>query len=64
MEPDDPRPSPHDPVVALAVQDLDPLSVTELEARIAALDREIARVRRHLERAAGTRADADALFRS
>jgi uncharacterized small protein (DUF1192 family) len=63
MEPDDPRPAPNDPVVALAVQDLDPLSVAELNGRIAALEREIARVRRHLERAVGTRASADALFR-
>jgi uncharacterized small protein (DUF1192 family) len=64
MEPDDPRPVPNDPVVTLATQDLDPLSVAELEARIAALEREVARVRRHLERAADHRASADALFRS
>ncbi len=63
MEPDDPRPVSDDPVGVLAMQDLDPLSVAELEARITALEREIGRSRRHLERAVNHRASADALFR-
>ena len=63
MEPDDPRPVSSDPVAVLAMQDLDPLSVAELEARITALEREIGRSRRHLERAVNHRASADALFR-
>jgi len=45
-------------------QDLDPLSVSELEARIAALEGEIARVRGKIEAAVNHRASADTLFRS
>jgi uncharacterized small protein (DUF1192 family) len=52
-----------DPVDALARQDLDPLSVEELEARIAALEAEITRTRQHAQRAVNHRASADALFR-
>lgn len=52
-----------DPVAMLARQDLDPLSIDELGARIAALEAEIARVRAHRDRAGGHRASADALFR-
>jgi uncharacterized small protein (DUF1192 family) len=52
-----------DPLAALARQDLDPLSVDELRARIAALEAEIGRVRTRLDRAATDRASADALFR-
>ncbi|WP_298689193.1 DUF1192 domain-containing protein [uncultured Sphingomonas sp.] len=52
-----------DPVAALARQDLDPFSVEDLEARIAALEAEIVRVRRKLESAVNHRATADALFR-
>ena len=63
MEPDDPRPSPTAPIVPLAAQDLERLSVEELEVRIVALEAEIARSRRHLERAVNHRASADALFR-
>jgi len=63
MEPDDPRPSSTDPIVPLAAQDLERLSVEELEVRIVALEAEIARSRRHLERAVNHRASADALFR-
>ena len=47
----------------LARQDLDPLSVAELEARIEALEAEIARTRTKIERAVNHRASADALFR-
>jgi len=52
-----------DPVVLLSRQDLDPLSVAELDQRIAGLEREIERVRRHKESAVNHRASADALFR-
>ncbi|MCM8729635.1 DUF1192 domain-containing protein [Hephaestia sp. GCM10023244] len=52
-----------DPLTMLARQDLDPLSVAELDARIAALDAEIARVRRHRDHAVNHRASADALFK-
>lgn len=64
MEPDDflPRRA-DDPVIALGRQDLDPFSITELEARIAALQTEIARVRLKLEGAVNHRSTADALFK-
>jgi len=52
-----------DPVAALARQDLDPLSVAELDQRVADLEAEIARVKRHKDRAVNHRASADALFR-
>lgn len=44
-------------------QDLDPLSVAELEARIIALEAEIDRTRTKLKHATSHRASADALFR-
>lgn len=52
-----------DPITLLQKQDLDPLSVEELTARIAALEAEIARVRKHAERAVNHRSIADELFR-
>ena len=55
--------TPDDPLTALTRQDLDPLSVTELDARIAALEVEIARTRMKKERAVNHRASADGLFR-
>lgn len=64
MDPDDlPVAKPDDALRLLARQDLDPLSVAELDARIAALETEIARVRRHAQRAVSHRASADELFR-
>jgi uncharacterized small protein (DUF1192 family) len=54
---------PDDPLTLLAKQDLDPLSVEELEGRIALLEAEIARVRAKLEAAVSFRASADELFR-
>jgi uncharacterized small protein (DUF1192 family) len=54
---------PDDPLTLLAKQDLDPLSVDELHARIAALEAEIVRVRAKVEAAVNHRASADALFR-
>ena len=56
-------PRPGDPLPALLAQDLDPLSVAELEGRIAALEGEIARCRRKIEGAVNHRASADALFK-
>ncbi len=44
-------------------QDLDPLSVDELQARIALLEGEIARVKAKLENAVNFRSTADELFR-
>ena len=54
---------PGDPLTLLARQDLDPLSVEELEARIAALESEIARSRARMQAAIAFRSDADAIFR-
>ena len=53
-----------DPLAALLVQDLDPLSVRELEARVASLRREIERTTRKMRDAVSHRATADDLFRS
>lgn len=52
-----------DPLAQLTRQDLDPLSITELEARIAALEGEIARTRAKISFAVNHKASADALFR-
>lgn len=50
-------------LTALTRQDLDPLSVAELDARIAALHAEIARCQGKRDSAVKHRASADALFR-
>lgn len=63
MDPDDFPSRPDDALAALRRQDLDPLSVAELDARVAALEAEIARIRAHRERTVNHRASADALFR-
>ncbi len=64
MSPDDDLPRRADDVlVVLARQDLDPLSVEELHARIAGLEAEIVRTRRKIEGAVNHRATADALFK-
>ena len=52
-----------DPLVMLARQDLDPLSVEELQARIAVLEAEIARSKQKMDRAVNHRASADQLFK-
>ena len=54
---------PDDPLTQLTKQDLDPLSVEELEARIATLEGEIARVRAKMDAAVKFRASADEIFR-
>ena len=54
---------PDDPLTLLGKQDLDPFSVEELEARIALLEAEIARVKAKLEASVSFRASADDLFK-
>ena len=54
---------PDDPLKLLTKQDLDPLSVDELHARIVILEAEIARVKAKLENAVNFRASADELFK-
>jgi uncharacterized small protein (DUF1192 family) len=54
---------PDDPLAALVREDLDRLSVLELQARITALEGEIARSRAKMEFAIHHRASADALFK-
>lgn len=54
---------PDDPVEQLVRQDLDPLSIDELEARIATLKAEIDRVEAHIAQAARHRSAADELFK-
>jgi uncharacterized small protein (DUF1192 family) len=54
---------PDDPLVALAKQDLDPMSIDELAARIETLRAEIARVEAHMQRASAHRSAAEELFK-
>jgi len=54
---------PDDPLTLLGRQDLDPFSVDELEARIEALEAEIARVKSKLDTSVSFRASADELFK-
>ena len=54
---------PEDPRAALAKQDLDPMSIDELHARIDALKAEIARVEAHMQRAETHRSAAEELFK-
>lgn len=64
MDLDDDLPRKGDDLLArLLKQDLAPLSVSELDARITALETEIARVRRTKENAVNHKASAEALFR-
>ena len=64
MDVDDLFPSkPGDPLVELGRQDLDPLSVDELNERIEALKAEIARVEAHIERVTAHRSAAEELFK-
>jgi uncharacterized small protein (DUF1192 family) len=55
--------TPGDPLVLLGKQDLDPFSVDELNARIAVLEAEIARIRKKLDFALNHRATAESLFK-
>lgn len=54
---------PGEPLALLVRQDLDPLSVAELEARIVALEGEIARVKTKIQLAVNHRASAEAIFK-
>jgi uncharacterized small protein (DUF1192 family) len=54
---------PGDPLVELARQDLDPLSIEELKVRIEALRAEIARVEAHMQAAQTHRSAAEELFK-
>ena len=54
---------PKDPLTELGKEDLDPLSVDELDARVAALQAEIARTEARRAFAANHRASAEDLFR-
>ena len=54
---------PGDPLTELGRQDLDPLSVEELDARVEALRAEIARVEAHKQRAEAHRSAAEELFK-
>jgi uncharacterized small protein (DUF1192 family) len=66
MDTDDIAPPPRagDPVTLLGRQDLDPLSVAECDARIAALETEITRTKLRRDTAIHHRAGADALFKN
>ena len=63
MDSEENLPRPGDPIALLVKQDLEPLSVAELQDRIATLEGEIARIRSHMQRAVNHRASADALFK-
>lgn len=64
MDLDDLFPSkPGDPLVELAKQDLDPMSIEELHARIEALKAEIARVEAHIDHAQAHRSAAEDIFK-
>lgn len=52
-----------DPLAELGRQDLDPLSIDELDERIAALKAEIARVEAHMDAATKHRSAAEELFK-
>ncbi|MEM8695197.1 MAG: DUF1192 domain-containing protein [Pseudomonadota bacterium] len=54
---------PSDPLTLLCKEDLDPLSVEELEARVEALKGEIGRVKAKIEGAVTHRKAADELFK-
>lgn len=54
---------PDDPLTQLVKQDLDPLSIEELDARIAILEGEIQRVKAKRNASVNFRATADQLFK-
>jgi uncharacterized small protein (DUF1192 family) len=54
---------PQDPLTLVAKQDLGPLSIAELEERIALLKCEIARVEAHMAEASRHLSAADELFK-
>lgn len=54
---------PGQPIVDLGKEDLDPLSIEELDQRVARLKAEIERVEAHKSRASAHLSAADELFR-
>ena len=54
---------PDDPLVALVKQDLDPMSIAELQERIETLKAEIGRVEAHMQRAQTHKSAAEELFK-
>jgi uncharacterized small protein (DUF1192 family) len=54
---------PGQPIVDLGKEDLDPLSIEELDQRVARLRAEIARVEAHKAKASAHRNAADELFK-
>ena len=54
---------PGDPLTELRRQDLDPLSIDELQERIAALKEEIVRVEAHIAKVSAHRSAAEELFK-
>ena len=64
MDLDDLFPSkPEDPLKALGRQDLDPMSIDELQERVETLKAEIARVEAHMQRVQTHRSAAEELFK-
>lgn len=64
MDLDDLFPSkPGDPLTELSKQDLDPMSIEELQARIGTLKAEIARIEDHMQRVEVHRSAAEELFK-
>lgn len=64
MDPDELFPGkPADPLTQVCREDLDRLSVAELEERIALLEGEIARARAKLDGSVKHRSQADTLFK-
>jgi uncharacterized small protein (DUF1192 family) len=63
MDLDDALSRPDDPLAQAVRQDLDPLSVAELESRITTLEGEIARCRQKMQHAVNHKASAEDLFR-
>ena len=55
---------PDDPLVLLAKQDIDRLSVDELDARVVALQAEIARTQARRHFAVNHKASAESLFKN
>ncbi len=58
-----PPPRAGDPLALAVKMDLDPLSVSELVARVAMLEKEIVRTRAQIEQATRHRSIADELFK-
>jgi uncharacterized small protein (DUF1192 family) len=54
---------PKDPLTELKKQDLEPMSIEELQERIESLKEEIGRVEAHMQRAQTHRSAAEELFK-